>query len=53
MSINGRGESTSEVSQGRPERGFLGLLRATALIAVLAEAAGSLGLKLHAGRRNE
>ena len=53
MSINGRGESTSEVSRGRGERGFLGLLRAAALIAVLAGAAGSLGLMLHAGRRND
>jgi len=53
MSINGRGESTSEVSRGRLERGFLGLLRAAALIAVLAGAAGSLGLMLHAGRRND
>jgi hypothetical protein len=53
MSINGRGGSTSEVSPGRPERGFLGLLRAAALIAVLAGAAGSLGLMLHAGRRND
>ena len=53
MSINGRGESTSEVSRGRPEGGFLGLLRAAALIAVLAGAAGSFGLMLHAGRRND
>jgi hypothetical protein len=53
MSINGRGESTSEVSRGRPKRGFLGVLRAAALIAVLAGAAGSLGLMLHAGRRND
>ena len=53
MSINGRGELTSEVSRGRPERGFLGLLHAAALIAVLAGAAGSLGLMLHAGRRND
>jgi hypothetical protein len=53
MSINGRVESTSEVSRGRPEGGFLVLLRATALIAVLAGAAGSLALMLHAGRRND
>jgi len=53
MSINWRGESTSEVSRGRPKRGFLGLLRAAALIAALAGAAGSLGLMLHAGRRND
>ena len=53
MSLNGRGESTSEVSRERPERGFLGLLRAAALIAVLAGAVGSFGLMLHAGRRND
>jgi hypothetical protein len=53
MSINGRGESTSEVSRGRTEGGFLGLLRAAALIAVLAGAAGSVALMLHAGRRND
>jgi hypothetical protein len=41
------------VSRGRPKRGFLGVLRAAALIAVLAGAAGSLGLMLHAGRRND
>jgi hypothetical protein len=53
MSLNGRGESTSEVSRERPERGFLGLLRAAALIAVRAGAVGSFGLMLHAGRRND
>jgi hypothetical protein len=53
MSINGHVESTSEVSRGRPEAGFLVLLRAAALIAVLAGAAGSLALMLHAGRRND
>ncbi|PYU75291.1 MAG: hypothetical protein DMG49_03360 [Acidobacteria bacterium] len=52
MSINRRGEVTSEVRRGRPEGGFLGLLRATALIAVLEGAGGSVGLMLHAGRRN-
>src|ERR1035438_2811719 len=52
MSINGRGEMASKVSRGRPEGGFLGLLRAAALIAVLAGAVGSVGLMLHAGRRN-
>jgi hypothetical protein len=51
MSINGRGETTSKVSRGRPEGGFLGLLRAAALIAVIAGAVGSLGLMLHTGRR--
>jgi hypothetical protein len=53
MSINGRGEWTSEVNRGKPECGFLGLLRAAALLAVLAGAAGSFGLMLHAGRRND
>ena len=43
---------TSIVSPKRPEGGLLGLLRAAALIAVLAGAAGSVGLMLHAGRRN-
>ncbi len=51
MSVNGRGEMTSEVSRERPEGGFLGLLRAAALIAVLAGAAVSVGLMLHVGRR--
>jgi len=35
-----------------PEGGFLGLLRATALIAVLGGAVGSVGLTLYAGRHN-
>jgi hypothetical protein len=51
MSIDGRGEVTSKVSRGRPEGGFLGLLRGAALIAVLAGAVGSFGFMLHAGRR--
>jgi hypothetical protein len=38
-------------SLGRPERGFLGVLRAAALVAVVAGAAGSVGLMLRAGRR--
>src|SRR2546427_3353772 len=41
---------TSHVSRGRPEGGFLGLLQAAALIAVLAGAVGSVGLMLYAGR---
>jgi len=52
MSINGRGEMTSEVSRKRTEGGFLGLLHAAALIAVLAGAVGSVGLMLRAGHRN-
>ena len=50
MSINGRGEMTSRVS--RLEGGFLGRLRAAALIAVLVGAVGSVGLMLRAGRRS-
>jgi len=37
---------------GTPESGFLGLLRAAALAAVLTGAAASVALMLHAGRRN-
>ena len=51
MSINGPGEMTPKVSRGGPEGGFLGRLRATALIAVLAGAGGSVGLMLRAGQR--
>ena len=47
----GRGETTSKASRAGPERGFLGLLRRAAVIAVLAGAAGSLGLMFRAGRR--
>src|SRR5579863_8224623 len=44
---------TSPVSRGRPEGGFLRLLRGAALIAVLAGAVGSVVLTLHAGRHND
>jgi hypothetical protein len=40
------------VSRGRPEGGFLGPLRAVAMIAVVAGAGGSVGLMLRAGHRN-
>ena len=50
MSINGSGETTSEASQGRPDGAFPGLLRAMALLAVVAGATGSVGLTLRAGR---
>ena len=40
------------VSSGEPDRGFLRLLRAAALIAALAGGAGSVALLLRAGRRN-
>ena len=49
--MNGPGEMTSNESRGRPEGGFLGRLRAVALIAVLAGAAGSVGFFLRAGQR--
>src|SRR5260370_9386433 len=49
MSIKARGEVTS--SRGGSESGFLGLLHRAALIAVLAGAAGSLGLMFRAGSR--
>ena len=52
MNINGRGEVTSRVSRGRPEGGFLALLRAAALIAAVTGAAGSVGLMLWVGHRN-
>src|SRR5713226_5399139 len=44
-------EMTPKVSWGRPEGGFLGLLRGAALIAVLAGVVGSVGFLLRAGRR--
>lgn len=50
---SGREQMTSKVSRGVPEAGWLGVLRGAALIAVLAGAAGSVGLMLHAGRRND
>jgi hypothetical protein len=49
MSATGSGESTSKVSRVSPDGGFPGLLRAVALIAAVAGAAGSLGLMLRAG----
>ena len=52
MSMNGRGEMTPKASRRRTEGGFLGLLHAAALIAVLAGAVGSVGLMLRAGHRN-
>ena len=51
MSNNGPGEKTSKASQARPDVRFLGLLRAVALIAVVAGAVGSVGLMLRAGQR--
>jgi ACR3 family arsenite efflux pump ArsB len=43
----------SKESQGKPEAGSLGVLRATALIALLVGAVGSVGLTLHAGWRKD
>jgi hypothetical protein len=51
MSIDGPDEITSEASWGRPDGGFLGLLRAVSLVAVVAGAVGSVGLMLRAGQR--
>lgn len=42
---------TSKAGQGKPEAGFLGVLRAAARIALFVGAAGSVGLMLHVGRR--
>jgi hypothetical protein len=47
----GCGEITPEASRVTPEPVFLALTRRAALIAVLAGAAGSLGLMFRAGRR--
>ena len=46
MSVNGRGGRMTT------EGGFLGPLRAVAMIAAVAGAAGSVGLTLHVGRHN-
>lgn len=50
MRIGGPGETTSDASRGSSSSEFLGLLRAVALIAVVAGAVGSVGLMLRAGR---
>lgn len=52
MSTHGAAEKASEVSGTGPQRRSAGLLRAVALIAALAGAAGSFGLMLRVGRRN-
>ena len=51
MSINKGGEMPSKVSPGWPAGGFLGRLRAAALMALLVGAVGSVGLMLRAGQR--
>ncbi|MEO7143853.1 MAG: hypothetical protein ABI165_10170, partial [Bryobacteraceae bacterium] len=53
MSVNERDEMAFPADQGRPEGGFLGWLRAAALIAVLTGAVGSFVLMLRAGRRQD
>ena len=52
MNINGPSEITAKASRGRPDGGFLGLLHAVALTAVVAGAGGSVGLMLWVGHRN-
>ena len=52
MSIDGPGEINSKASRGRPDGGFLGLLRVVALIAMVSGAGGSVGLMLWEGHRN-
>jgi hypothetical protein len=52
MSINGPSEITAKASRVRPDGGFLGLLHAVALTAVVAGAGGSVGLMLWVGHRN-
>jgi len=56
MTINASDDMASmasEGSQGKPEAGFLIVLRGAALIAALAGAVGSVGLMFHAGRRKD
>ena len=48
---NGPNEITSEASQGKPDSGFLRVLRAVSLVMVVAGAVGSLGLMFRAGQR--
>jgi hypothetical protein len=50
MRISGPGEMASNAGRGKPDGGFLGLLRVLALMAGVAGAVGSVGLLLRAGR---
>ncbi len=52
MSINSPGGITSETNRERSDGGSLALLRAVVMIAVVAGAAGSVGLMLWVGHRN-
>jgi hypothetical protein len=51
MGIDGRDDMTPNLGEASQESGFLDLLRSAAVIAVVAGAAGSIGLTLHACRR--
>jgi hypothetical protein len=53
MTINESDGLASKESQGKPEAGFLSVLHAAALIALLVGAVGSVGLMLHVGRRKD
>ena len=52
MSINVPSDITAKASPERPDGGFLGLLHAVALTAVVVGALGSVGLMLWVGHRN-
>jgi hypothetical protein len=52
MSINGPSEITAKANRGGPDGGFLRLLHAVALTAVVFGAGGSVGLMLLVGHRN-
>ncbi len=52
MSINGPSEIIANASRGNPKGGFLGLLHAVALTALVAGAGGSVGLMFWVGHRN-
>jgi hypothetical protein len=52
MSSHSSGEITSAPIRENPKGGLLGILRALAIIAVLAGAVGSFSLMLRAGHRN-
>lgn len=51
MSMNDPSKIPTEASQGKPEPGFLSLLRVVALIALAIGAAGSLGFMFREGQR--
>jgi hypothetical protein len=53
MSLNGPTERTARANRGRPDGGFLGLLRAVALIAAAAAGCASVALLLRAGPRQK